>query len=97
MSTDERTQCAAEAVHGVAQACTMVMFGASGDLAQRMVVPAIVRLSQCGLLSPDFRLIGYARSKMTDDGFRERMRQAVMRVGGEGNEKAWPEFAACLS
>ena len=82
---------------GVAEPCTLVLFGASGDLTQRMVMPAIFRLARRGLLSPEFRLIGYARSKMTDDEFRERMRKAVMREAGAGDEQAWPEFAAHLS
>jgi glucose-6-phosphate 1-dehydrogenase len=77
--------------------CTLVLFGASGDLAQRMVVPAIFRLARRGLLSPEFRLIGYARSKMTDDEFRERLRKAVMPETGAGDEQAWTEFAARLS
>jgi len=77
--------------------CTLVLFGASGDLAQRMVVPAIFRLARRGLLSPEFRLIGYARSKMTDDEFRQRMRKAVRRDAGAGDEQAWTEFAARLS
>src|SRR5665648_706256 len=76
--------------------CTMVLFGASGDLAQRMVVPAVFRLSRRGLLSPEFRLIGYARTKMTDDEFRARMRKAVMREAGAGDEAAWADFAARL-
>jgi len=77
--------------------CTLVLFGASGDLAQRMVVPAVFRLARSGLLSPGFRLIGYARSKMTNDQFRSRMRKAVMREAGAGDEAAWTDFATCLS
>lgn len=46
------------------------MFGASGDLTQRMVMLAIFRLARRGLLSSQFRVIGYARTKMTDDEFR---------------------------
>ena len=57
--------------------CTLVLFGASGDLTQQMVMPAIARLMRRGLLSPACRVIGYARSPMTDDGFRARMRTAV--------------------
>ena len=79
------------------EACTLVLFGASGDLAQRMVMPAVFRLARRGLLSPEFRLIGYARSKMTDDEFRARMREAVMREAGAGDAQAWPDFAARVS
>ena len=63
----------------VMEPCTLVLFGASGDLTQRMIMPAIFRLARRGLLSSEFRLIGYARSEMTDDEFRARMRKAVMR------------------
>ena len=77
--TDDRAQVAAAKADSVMEPCTLVLFGASGDLAQRMVMPAIFRLARRGLLSPEFRLIGYARSKMTDDEFRARMREAVMR------------------
>lgn len=66
--------------------CTLVLFGASGDLTQRMVMPAIVRLMQRGLLSRVCRVIGYARSPMTDEEFRARMRDAVLREAGGGDE-----------
>ena len=94
---DERAQVAAAKADRVMEPCTLVLFGASGDLAQRMVMPAIFRLARRGLLSPEFRVIGYARSKMTDDEFRARMRKAVMREAGAGDEAAWTEFAARLS
>ncbi len=77
--------------------CTLVLFGASGDLTQRMIMPAIFRLARRGLLPSEFRLIGYARSEMTDDEFRARMQKAVMRDATAGDEAAWTEFAARLS
>jgi glucose-6-phosphate 1-dehydrogenase len=77
--------------------CTLVLFGASGDLTQRMIMPAIFRLARRDLLSPEFRMIGYARSEMTDDEFRARMRKSVMRDATPGDEAAWTEFAARLS
>jgi glucose-6-phosphate 1-dehydrogenase len=94
---DGRMQVAAAKADRVMEPCTLVLFGASGDLAQRMVVPAIFRLARRGLLSPEFRLIGYARSEMTDDEFRARMRKAVMRDASAGDEAAWTDFAAHLS
>ncbi len=95
--TDDQTQVAAAKADRVMEPCTLVLFGASSDLAQRMVVPAIFRLARRGLLSPEFRLIGYARSKMTDDEFRQRMRKVVMREAGAGDEAAWTDFTARLS
>ena len=74
--------------------CTIVLFGASGDLTQRMVVPAIFRLMRRGLLSPECRVVGVARTRMTDDEFRERMRVAVMRGTRPDDEEAWGSLAA---
>ena len=82
---------------GVMESCTLILFGASGDLTQRMVMPAIFRLARRGFLSPEFRVIGYARSEMTDDEFRAKMRKAVMREASAGDEAAWSDFAARLS
>lgn len=76
--------------------CTIVLFGASGDLTQRMVMPAIYRLARNGLLPPECRVIGFARTEMTDDAFRARMRTAAMRDPASGDEAAWREFAARL-
>ena len=95
--TDKRAQGAAAKADQVTEPCTLVLFGASGDLTQRMVMPAIFRLVRRGLLSPMCRVIGYARNKMTDDEFRERMRQAVLREAEAGDEGAWTTFAARLS
>jgi glucose-6-phosphate 1-dehydrogenase len=77
--------------------CTLVLFGASGDLTQRMVMPAIFRLMRRGLLSPACRVIGYARSPMTDDEFRARMRAAALREAAAGDEAAWAAFAGRMS
>ena len=82
---------------GAMEDCTLVLFGASGDLTKRMVMPAIFRLARRGLLSPGFRVIGYARTRFTDDAFRALMREAVMREPREGDEAAWDEFAERLS
>jgi glucose-6-phosphate 1-dehydrogenase len=79
------------------ESCTIVLFGASGDLTKRMVMPAIFRLARRGLLSPEFRLIGYARTKLTDDEFRALMRSAVLREPKADDEAAWNDFAPRLS
>jgi len=62
-----------------------------------MVMPAIFRLARRGLLPPEFGLIGYGRSEMTDEEFRARMRTAAMRDAAVGDEAAWTEFAPRLS
>jgi glucose-6-phosphate 1-dehydrogenase len=77
--------------------CTLVLFGASGDLAHRMVVPALFRLWRRGLLAPNFELVGYARTKMDDEAFRAGMREAVLEKARPGDAEAWPAFAARMT
>ena len=49
---------------------TMILFGASGDLARRKLLPALFRLYKAKRLPDGFRLVGYARSELDDAGFR---------------------------
>jgi glucose-6-phosphate 1-dehydrogenase len=56
---------------------TMVIFGASGDLAKRKLLPAIYNLAHEGALPELFNLIGVSRSEMSDDEFREGARKAI--------------------
>jgi glucose-6-phosphate 1-dehydrogenase len=49
---------------------TLILFGATGDLAQRMLLPSLCALDADGLVPPDLRIIGTARSDHDDDGFR---------------------------
>ena len=55
----------------------LLLFGATGDLARRKLLPALCALNAEELLSPDLRIIGTARSEMTDDEFRHLAREAV--------------------
>jgi glucose-6-phosphate 1-dehydrogenase len=50
--------------------CVVVIFGASGDLARRKLFPALFDLARHACLAPRFRLLGFARTSMTDDDFR---------------------------
>ena len=50
--------------------CTLVIFGASGDLTRRLLAPAIAHLLRDGAVSPDLAIVGCARSPMTDQDFR---------------------------
>jgi len=50
--------------------CTLVIFGASGDLTRRLLAPAIAHLSRDGAISPDFAIIGLARTPYNDQEFR---------------------------
>jgi glucose-6-phosphate 1-dehydrogenase len=57
--------------------CAFVIFGASGDLTQRKLFPALYSLAYRRLLPEKFAVVGVARSEETDDEFRERMERAV--------------------
>ncbi|KIG13986.1 Glucose-6-phosphate 1-dehydrogenase [Enhygromyxa salina] len=56
---------------------TILLFGATGDLAQRMLLPSLFALHADGLIAPDLRIIGTARTPLDDAGFRELARAAL--------------------
>src|SRR3954463_12208971 len=60
----------------VPDASCLVIFGASGDLTQRKLIPALYSLAHDGLLPPAQSIIGYARPEYSDDAFRMAMREA---------------------
>ncbi|TVM03972.1 MAG: glucose-6-phosphate dehydrogenase, partial [Candidatus Brocadia sp. WS118] len=53
--------------------CVMVIFGASGDLAKRKLIPALYNLARERLLSREFAIVGFSRTKMSHEEFRERI------------------------
>lgn len=63
--------------HRGAPATILVIFGASGDLTARKLIPALFNLSLDGLLPADFRLIGYGRKPIEDKAFRKSARAAI--------------------
>jgi len=63
--------------------CAVVIFGASGDLTRRKLVPALYNLQRKGLLPERFSVVGLARREMSDEEFRVEMRDAVREYAGE--------------
>jgi glucose-6-phosphate 1-dehydrogenase len=57
--------------------CGIVIFGASGDLAERKLFPALFNLRRAGLLPADFFVLGLGRTPMTDESFRGRVQNAL--------------------
>src|SRR5438093_13051899 len=57
----------------------VIIFGASGDLTRRKLLPAFYHLFVEGLLPEGFAIIGYARTAMADEQFREYTRQAIVK------------------
>jgi glucose-6-phosphate 1-dehydrogenase len=76
--------------------CTIVIFGASGDLTQRKLVPALHSLDCAGLLPPQLRIIGVARSQFSNEEFREHLHQGV-RQFGRLEPQVWDTFGTRLS
>jgi glucose-6-phosphate 1-dehydrogenase len=64
-----------------ASSCAIVIFGASGDLAKRKLIPAIYELAKEGLLDEKSYVVGYSRSPMSDADFRKTAREAVEKFG----------------
>jgi glucose-6-phosphate 1-dehydrogenase len=76
-------------------ACTLVIFGASGDLTKRKLFPALYSLAFRRLLPDNFAVVGVARSEETDEEFKERMKEAVQEFGrDEFREDAWELLAS---
>lgn len=59
--------------------CAVVIFGASGDLAKLKLIPALYELAREKLLSDKFALVGYARTEMTDQAFRDICKEAISK------------------
>jgi glucose-6-phosphate 1-dehydrogenase len=78
----------------VAPPAVLVVFGASGDLTARKLMPAVERLAIRRLLPGGFSVVGVARTPMTDDEFRQRMQKAVADMGGGGEDArhVWEAF-----
>jgi glucose-6-phosphate 1-dehydrogenase len=64
--------------------CCLVIFGASGDLTHRLLVPALYNLAAGGLLPDAFAIIGIARREMSNDAFRSDLAQALRRFAIRG-------------
>src|SRR5919109_4983779 len=74
--------------------CALTIFGASGDLTQRKLLPALYALAYRSLLPEGFAVLGVARTEMSTDEFRERMRQGILdHARDDFREDVWEELA----
>src|ERR1700732_3155686 len=78
--------------------CILVIFGASGDLTKRLLMPALYNLSCDGLLPPQFAVVGIAMDELTTDTFRERMARDIraFHTRQEFDTGAWDSLCARL-
>jgi len=76
---------------------SIVIFGATGDLAHRKILPALYNLAVQGLLPERFNVIAFARRDWTDESYRAEMRQAVDQFSrNKLDAAAWDKFAPNL-
>lgn len=76
----------------------IVLFGATGDLARRKLLPGLFHLFVAGLLPDRYRIVGSARRTLTDEQFREHARQSVAEFGtSKPTGDAWSVFDRALS
>ncbi len=82
-------------IEGSLDPCTIVIFGASGDLTARKLIPALYNLYLNEVLPNPFLIVGCARTKWTRDEFRRRMEEAIKETGNLDRSK-WQDFASSL-
>ncbi|HEY1320814.1 MAG TPA: hypothetical protein VGF32_11230, partial [Streptosporangiaceae bacterium] len=76
----------------------IVMFGATGDLARRKLLPGLFRLAVAGLMPDRYQVVGSARRGLTGEQFREHARQAIVEFGTvKPTGYAWETFQRRLS
>ena len=77
--------------------CVMVIFGATGDLTKRKLIPALYNLDAGGLLSKQFAVVGLGRTKWTTDEFRRQMTEAIHEFATQSVDEAlWQDFVGRL-
>ena len=76
-----------------AKPCALVIFGATGDLTHRKLVPAVYNLAADGDLPPGSVVIGFARREKPDDVFRQEMEEATRKFSRQPvQDELWNEF-----
>src|SRR5882757_2568288 len=79
-----------------AEPCSVILFGASGDLAKRKVIPAMYDLAQHNSLGERYAIIGFARTPMTDESFRATSGEAAKTISevGPRDPAKWSDFSS---
>jgi glucose-6-phosphate 1-dehydrogenase len=79
------------------QPCSVVIFGASGDLTFRKLVPALYNLTADRDMPTAFNIVGFARREKTDESFRAELLEAARKFSRQGvNDELWGNFAQSI-
>jgi glucose-6-phosphate 1-dehydrogenase len=75
--------------------CSIVIFGASGDLTARKLIPALYHLAKEKQMPADYRIVGFARREKTDNSWRQELREALDQFSRTKpvDDTVWEEFA----
>src|SRR4051812_2979553 len=81
----------------VPQPCVVVIFGATGDLTHRKLVPALYNLAADGELPPAATVVGFARREKTDDDFRKELEEATRQFSRQPvRDEIWNTFGQSI-
>ncbi|MBG85339.1 MAG: glucose-6-phosphate dehydrogenase [Verrucomicrobiales bacterium] len=90
---DELMDCRSSESKKAVEPCTIVIFGASGDLTVRKLIPALYHLHLEGALPDPFRIVGFARREKTHKSWREELKKGMKKFSRTGLDKErWAEF-----
>src|SRR5580704_13599807 len=93
---DELMVCRLSETRKTVEPCSIVIFGASGDLTARKLIPAFYHLAKEKQMPPAYRIIGFARREKTDESWRNELRAALDKFSRTKpvDEKVWKDFEA---
>src|SRR4029077_7551382 len=92
---DELMACRLGGSRKEVEPCSIVIFGASGDLTARKLIPALYHLYKEKQMPADFRIVGFARREKTDASWRVELRQALDHFSRTKpvDDKIWQDFS----
>src|ERR1700739_804782 len=77
--------------------CSVVIFGATGDLTHRKLIPALYNLAADGDLPAGLSVVGFARRDKTDEVFRKELEEAARKYSRQTiNDELWKNFASAI-
>jgi glucose-6-phosphate 1-dehydrogenase len=97
MPNKPETAAAPEPTGRPADPCVMVIFGGTGDLTKRKLIPALYNLAHGGLLSPNFAVVGIGRTQLSTEDFRQRINGEMKEFAtGDIEPQMWQRLIAQL-
>src|ERR1041384_5602526 len=96
---DELMACRFDAERKAVTPCSIVIFGASGDLTARKLIPALYHLFKDKQMPSAFRVVGFARREKTDESWRQELRTALDQFSRTKpvDDAVWTEFSKNIS